>query len=110
MKVLYFFQSPNASTMLTKMIIPQLDRGEHGVEVAGMFFFGDTTFFFLPENPIGRQLTALAGKIGFFLICCDFCCEQRGISGRLYPGVEEGCFPDVYHRAQKHGADQVISL
>jgi len=110
MRVLYIFQSPNASTILDRMIIPQLGRGDHGAEVAGMFFFGDTTFFFLPENPIGEQLARLADKLGFFIICCDFCCEQRGISGRLYPGIEEGCFPDVYRRAKDHGAEQVISL
>lgn len=110
MKVLYFFQSPNASTILSKMIIPQLDQDRHGAEVAGMFFFADTVFFFLPENPIGKELIRLSEKLGFFIICCDYCCEQRDISGRLYPKVEEGCFPDVYRRAGEHGVEMVISL
>ena len=110
MKVVYFFQSANAALILENMIIPQLGREEHGAEVVGMFFFGDTTYFFLPEHPIGEQLSRLSSKHGFFIICCDFCCAQRRISGRLYPGTEEGCFPDVYRKARERGADQVISL
>jgi len=110
MKVVYVFESANASLILDRMIIPQLSRGEHGAEVVGMFFLADTVFFFLPEHPLGEKLTALASKLGFFIVCCDFCCEQRNIAGRLYPGVREGCFPDLYRLAGEKGADQVITL
>jgi len=110
MKVIYFFQSCQASVILEKMIIPQLSKEEHRAEVVGMFFFGDNVYFFLPEHPLGEQLTQLSSKLGFFLVCCDFCCELRGISGRLYPGTQEGCFPDLYRLAGERGADQVITL
>jgi hypothetical protein len=110
MKVIYLFQSSIASTLLEKMIIPQMSAEEHGAEIVGMFFLADTVYFFLPENPIGEKLSALSSKLGFFIICCDLCCEQRGISGRLYPGIQEGCFPDLYKHAAEKGADQVITL
>jgi hypothetical protein len=110
MKVAYVFQSSRASMILEKMIIPQVSNETHGAEIAGMFFFDDNVYLFLPENPVGEKLTMLSSKYGFFLVCCDFCCEQRGISGRLYPGVEEGCFPDLYRLAEKYGAQQVITL
>ncbi len=110
MKVLYIFQSVHAFTILDKMIIPQLEQGDHGAQVGGMFFFGDTTFLLLPESPLGQRLVPLADRLGFFLVGCDFCCQQRGISGRLAPRVEEGCFPDVYRHAAEHGVEQVISL
>ncbi len=110
MKVVYIFQSQRASILLGKMIIPQISKEIHGAEVVGMFFFDDNVFFFLPENPIGEQLSLLASKYGFFIACCDFCCEQRGISGQLYPGVKEGCFPDLYKLAEAYGAQQVITL
>jgi hypothetical protein len=110
MKLVYVFQSARAAMLLEKMIIPQISAGNHGAEVVGMFFFDDNVFLFLPENPIGEKLTMLGSKYGFFIVCCDFCCEQRGISGRLYPGTKEGCFPDLYKLASEHLAEQVITL
>ena len=92
------------------MIIPQMSKGKHGAEIVGMFFFGNNVYFFLPENPIGEKLTMLSSKLGFFIICCDDCCVQRGILGRLYPGVKEGCFPDLYKLAYEKKAEQVITL
>jgi len=110
MKVFYLFQSPQASLILEKMIIPQLSKEEHGADVVGMFFFGDNVYFCLPEHPIGEKLAMLSSKRGFVLMCCDFCCEQRGISGRLYPGIREGCFPDLYQLAAQTKAEQIITL
>jgi len=110
MKVVYVFESANSAMLLDRMIIPQLGKGDHGAEVVGMFFLADTVFFFVPENPLGEALTLLASKLGFFIVCCDFCCEQRKIRGRLYPGVQEGCFPDLYRLAAERGAEQVITL
>ncbi len=110
MKVIYVFQSPTSAIILEKMVIPQIERGAHGAELVGVFFFHDNVYFFLPEHPIGEKMTRLASKHDFFLMCCDYCCEQRQISGRLYPGVNEGCFPDLYQRAQKSGSQQVITL
>ena len=110
MKVVYVFESAHSALLLDRMIIPQLGSGGHGAEVVGMFFLADTVFFFLPENPIGEALTVLSSKLGFFIVCCDYCCEQRKISKRLYPGVREGCFPDLYQLAAERGAEQVITL
>jgi hypothetical protein len=110
MRVIYVFESPNASVILEKMIIPQISQEKHGAEVAGMFFLADNVYFFLPEHPIGESLSILASKYGFFLMCCDFCCEQRRISGLLYPGTREGCFPDLYKIAKERNAEQIITL
>jgi sulfur relay (sulfurtransferase) complex TusBCD TusD component (DsrE family) len=110
MKVVYLFQSSMSAMLLENMIIPQIEEQRHGAEVVGMFFFFDNTYFFVPENPIGEKLVRLADKYGFFLICCDKCCEQRGIINNLYHGVEVGCFPDLYKLAEKVGAQQVITL
>ncbi len=110
MKVIYVFQSSTASTILGNMIIPQIEKGEHGAEVAGMFFFHDNTYFFVPEHPIGEKLCRIANKYCFFLLCCDDCCERRKITDRLYPAVEIGCFPDLYEKAQQAGVQLVITL
>jgi hypothetical protein len=42
MKVAYIFTTPNAHTILSNMIVPQLESGNHGFEVVGMFFFSTT--------------------------------------------------------------------
>ncbi len=110
MNVVYVFTSSDASVILEKMIIPQVEQGLHGAKVVGMFFFYDNTFLFVPDNPIGAKLTKLSQELGFFIICCNFCTQMRGIDGRLFAGVEEGCFPDLYKKAQEFGAEQVISL
>ena len=40
MKVAYVFKTNMASTFqLAQMILPQLEKGNHGVDVIGMFFF-----------------------------------------------------------------------
>ena len=96
--------------ILEKMIIPQIAEERHGAEVTGMFFFDDNVYLLLPENPVGEKLTLLSSKYGFFLMCCDFCCEMRDIHGRLYPGTMEGCFPDLYRIAAEHHTEQVITL
>lgn len=41
MKVAYIFNSTNVHKILDKMIIPQLEQGNHVDEVLGMFFFMD---------------------------------------------------------------------
>ena len=49
MKVAYIFASDMAATFkLATMILPQLETGNHGAKVAGMFFL--TTIF----TPYGR--------------------------------------------------------
>jgi hypothetical protein len=46
MKIAYVFATPSAAAYkLGTMILPQLEAGSHGVEVVGMFFFDDNTFF-----------------------------------------------------------------
>ena len=45
MKVAYIFKTNMASTFqLATMILPQLENNNHGVKVAGMFFFDDNIF------------------------------------------------------------------
>jgi hypothetical protein len=40
MRVAYVFATNMASTFkLATMILPQMERGDHGAEVVGMFFF-----------------------------------------------------------------------
>ena len=42
MKVAYIFKTNMASTFqLATMILPQLEKNTHGVEVVGMFFFDE---------------------------------------------------------------------
>ena len=45
MKVAYVFATNMASTFkLSTMILPQLEKGDHGAEVVGMMFFDDNVF------------------------------------------------------------------
>jgi sulfur relay (sulfurtransferase) complex TusBCD TusD component (DsrE family) len=111
MRVAYVFTTTTAQKILDKMIIPQLEKGGHGAEVVGMFFFMDNTFFLLKGTKMGEQLQALQEKTGLLLMACDQCAEERGITNNLIPAAHVGCFPSLYVAiANAGGVDQVITL
>ena len=111
MNVLYVFSTANASYILDKMILPQIEAGSHPVKVIGMFFFVDNNYLLTRGNPTAVRLAALAraGRIGF-LMGCDQCCYQRGIAELIEPPAGIGCFPDLYAAAGERGVEQVITL
>lgn len=133
MKVAYVFALPRASSYkLGQMILPQLEAGTHGVEVVGMFFFDDNTFVLRRGDPIGERLAKVAAETGMLLMMCDMCALERNLAageprwcnpdgtGRTepgechvidtVPGVQVGCFPDLYTALSGNMPDQVITL
>jgi sulfur relay (sulfurtransferase) complex TusBCD TusD component (DsrE family) len=121
MKVAYIFSTSGhtASYKLGKMILPQLEAGTHGAEVAGMFFFDDNTFILQKGNPLGERIAKVAAEKGILLMLCDQCALERelatGEPGNANPcntfdNVHVGCFPDLYAALGGAGVDQVITL
>ena len=112
MKVAYIFstQGHTVSYKLGQMILPQLEQGRHGAEVVGMFFFEDNCYAMLNGNPLGERVAAVARRNGMLLMCCDQCCYERDIAGKLIEGVRIGCFPDLYAALAGSPPDQVITL
>ncbi len=111
MKVAYIFSTTNASYILEKMILPQLEAGTHGVQVVGMFFFVDNNYMLTKGNPTAERLAAVAGKNGMLVMGCDQCCEQRRIEDRIHDGFSIGCFPNLYQALiTAGGIDQAITL
>ncbi len=121
MKVAYVFSTSGhtASYKLGKMILPQLEEGRHGVEVVGMFFFDDNTFVLRSGDPLGERLAKVAAENGMLLMLCDQGTNERGLAesdGNGYrpvgtvPGVQVGCFPDLYAALATIPPDQVITL
>lgn len=120
MKVAYIFNQPNAANYkLGTMILPQLEAGDHGVDVAGMFFFDDNTYILRKGDPTGERLSKIAKEKGILLMMCDQCALQRKLakgkprdahpSGTV-AGVHAGCFPDLYKALTPAGVDQIIPL
>jgi len=120
MKVAYIFNQPNAANYkLGTMILPQLEAGDHGVDVAGMFFFDDNTYILRKGDPTGERLAKIANEKGILLMMCDQCALQQKLatgaprSARAdgtVEGVKAGCFPDLYKALAPAGVDQVITL
>lgn len=121
MKVAYVFATSGhtASYKLGKMILPQLEAGNHGVDVVGMFFFDDNTYVLRQGDPIGERLSKIAAEKGMLLMMCDQCAIERGLAqgepGYCSPvgtvsGVQVGCFPDLYKALSTNMPDQVITL
>ena len=121
MKVAYIFATSGhtASYKLGKMILPQLEAGNHGVEVIGMMFFDDNNYVLRQGDPIGERLAKVAAEQGILLMMCDQCALERGLAegeaGNCYPsgtvaGVDVGCFPDLYGALAGNPPDQVITL
>lgn len=110
MKVAYIFSTTNSQEILRSMIIPQLLEDRHGVEVAGMMFFFDNTYFLLKGTEMGDNLQSIAEKHGTALMACDQCAIKRGIETKLVDNAGIGCFPDLYACLGSVGLDQVITL
>ena len=125
MKVAYIFRNDMSATFqLATMILPQLEQGNHGVEVVGMMFFDDNVYSLSSESEIGQRLSALAEKQNILLMICDQCALRRGMatgdfsqcgSGEVKAkntvnGVIAGCFPQLYSALASNMPDQVITL
>ncbi|HLL86095.1 MAG TPA: SaoD/DsrE family protein [Thermoleophilaceae bacterium] len=121
MKVAYVFSTSGhtASYKLGQMILPQLEEGDHGVEVVGMFFFDDNTYLLRAGDPVGERLGRAAREKDVLLMLCDQCALERelaeGEKRNARPvgtveGVEVGCFPDLYAALAANPPDQVITL
>ena len=125
MKVAYIFATNMASTFkLATMILPQLEAGNHGAEVVGMFFFDDKAYTLRKGDPVGERLAKIAAEKNILLMACDQCALRRGLaegefsqcgSGEVKPkdvvdGVHVGCFPQLYGALAPAAPDQVITL
>lgn len=120
MKVAYVFTSPRASSYkVAQMILPQLEAGNHGVEVVGMFFFDDNVYALRSGDPVGERLAKQAEATGMLLMICDRCSLERGLAEgepgdakvvNTVDGVSVGCFPDLYAALAGNMPDQIITL
>ena len=125
MNVAYIFRNNMASTFqLATMILPQLEKGNHGANVLGMFFFDDNLFVLREGDPVGERLASVASERGILLMMCDQCAVRRNMavgtleecgSGQVRAsgtvnGVQAGCFPQLYAALSGSTLDQVITL
>ena len=125
MKIAYVFKTRMASTFqLATMILPQLEKNSHVVDVAGMFFFDDNLFCLKKADPIGERLAKIADEKKMLLMVCDACAVRRGFADGtleqcgsgdvkakgLVDGVVAGCFPQLYTALGSNPPDQVITL
>jgi hypothetical protein len=125
MKVAYILATHLASTTkLATMILPQLEQGNHGADVAGIFFFDDNLFCLRAGDPVGERLSRIAKEKKILLMGCDQCAVRRNLatgtleqcgSGQVQPhglaeGVLVGCFPQLYAALAGGPPDYVITL
>jgi sulfur relay (sulfurtransferase) complex TusBCD TusD component (DsrE family) len=125
MKVAYVLATNMASSYkLASMILPQLERGDHGADVVGIFFFDDNIFCLRKGDPVGERLATVAKQKKILLMVCDLCAVRRGLAdGRieqcgsgavkakgLVDGVGAGCFPQLYDALVGSPPDYVITL
>ena len=125
MEIAYVFKTSMASTFqLATMILPQLEKNSHVVDVAGMFFFDDNLFCLKKGDPIGERLAKIANEKKMLLMVCDACAVRRGFADGtleqcgsgdvkakgLVDGVVAGCFPQLYTALGSNPPDQVITL
>jgi sulfur relay (sulfurtransferase) complex TusBCD TusD component (DsrE family) len=124
-KVAYIFATDMASTFkLGTMILPQLERKDHGAQVVGMMFFDDNIFCLRSGDPVGERLARIAKQNGILLMVCDQCAVRRGLAEGTFDecgtgsvkakgmveGVVCGCFPQLYAALASNPPDQVITL
>ena len=120
MKVAYILNIPNAANYkLGDMILPQIEKNEHGVDVVGIFFFDDNCLILQKNNPKGERLSKIAKEKNILLMMCDQCAIHRGVAtgepgnaktSQTVENVHVGCFPDLYAALSDNMPDQIISL
>ena len=114
-----------ASTFqLSSMILPQLEKKSHGVDVVGMMFFDDNLYTLAKGNEFGERLSKVAKEQNILLMICDQCAIRRGFGEGNFEqcgtgevnaigtveGVVAGCFPQLYEALASNPPDQVITL
>jgi len=127
MRVAYVFSTAGQTIdyLLGDMILPQLEAGTHGADVAGMFFFHDNVFALREGDPLGERLADVAAERDVLLMLCDRCATRRGLAERdgegaggrpryeargVVDGAVVGCFPDLYEALDGAGVDHVLTL
>lgn len=125
MKIAYVFATNMATTFkLSTMILPQLEKKIHGVEVVGMMFFDDNIFALRKGDEVGERLSKISAEQNILLMVCDQCavrrnmatgtfeqCETGDVKARGFvDGVVAGCFPQLYGALAENPPDQVITL
>ena len=100
MKVAYVFATSGhtASYKLGKMILPQLEAGNHGVEVVGMFFFDDNNYILRQGDPVGERrrstsdrATAPGRSDGRTIMSIIVSITLPGVSAAEYDSVRTLC-------------------
>ena len=125
MKVAYIFKTEMSSTFqLATMILPQLEKNIHGVEVIGMFFFDENVHVLRKGNDIGERLNTLAAEKGMLIMACDQCALRRDLAEGTFDGCgtgsvkpknmidvgQVGCFPQLYKALGGNLPNLVITL
>jgi sulfur relay (sulfurtransferase) complex TusBCD TusD component (DsrE family) len=125
MKVAYIFKTEMSSTFqLATMILPQLEKNIHGVEVIGMFFFDENVHILRKGNDVGERLNALVAEKGMLIMACDQCALRRDLAestldsygtGSVQPKNmidvgQVGCFPQLYKALGGNVPNLVITL
>ncbi len=80
MKVAYVFATDMAAAFkLNTMILPQLEAGNHGVEVVGMMFFDDNIYpgFSIRPARACDRVTASASDVGPLCGCMAYAGRAR---------------------------------
>jgi len=125
MKVAYIFKTAMSSTFqLATMILPQLEKNTHGVEVIGMFFFDENVHVLRKGNDVGERLNTLAAEKGMLIMACDQCALRRDLAEGTFDSCgtgsvvtknmidvgQVGCFPQLYKALGGNLPDLVITL
>ena len=125
MKVAYIFKTEMSSTFqLATMILPQLEKNIHGVEVIGMFFFDENVHVLRKGNDVGERLNTLAAEKGMLIMACDQCALRRDLAestldsygtGSVQPKNmidvgQVGYFPQLYKALGGNVPNLVITL
>lgn len=133
MKVVYIFLSKGPGVChLIQKILPQLETGNHGLEVVGMCFFDQNALVLGQDHLSGVRLARLAKERNILLMKAeskDFDIslsqvdyQNNQVKSRLKrkptectvvtiaDGIETGCFPHLYAALADNLPDHIISL
>ena len=72
------------------MILPQLEKNTHLVDVLGMFSLMTISCVFKKSNPFGERLAKIAKEKMLFDGFCDQCAVRRGLADGTFEQCGSG--------------------
>jgi intracellular sulfur oxidation DsrE/DsrF family protein len=107
-KVAYIITRSGTRELVEGCLLTTVSTGRHGATVVAMHFAEDGVYHLVRGTAAARKIARAMAEQGVKVLACECSLENRGLRGKILPGVKVGHFADFYAAAD--AADHVVAL